>query len=116
MISLNPLWYINKYYKGSKGKIRKSFNNKLQRWSYSKVLDRLQLLCEEYGINFIKVDPRYTSQICNECGFKDRKNRNGESFKCLNCTLEIDADYNASINILHRGIYSFSTQNKLISI
>ena len=28
---------------------------------------------------------------------------NGESFKCIDCGEEIDADYNASINILRRG-------------
>lgn len=34
----------------SRGKIRKKFTNKLQRWVYSKVLEKLILLCEEEGI------------------------------------------------------------------
>ncbi len=41
----------------SKGKIRKQFNNKLQRWSYSKVLNKLSLRCEEQGIDFVKINP-----------------------------------------------------------
>jgi len=93
----------------SKGKIRKTFNKKLQRWSYSKVLDRLSNICEQFGINFIRIDPRHTSQICSSCGFKHKNNRNGELFKCLSCGFEADADFNASVNILHRGVYSPAT-------
>jgi len=93
----------------SKGKINKKFNNKLQRWSYSKVLDRLSLICEEAGINFKKVNPAYTSQTCSACGHIDKNNRNNEKFLCLCCGYKTDADYNASVNILHRGIYSSST-------
>lgn len=95
--------------KNSKGKIRKSFNNKLQRWSYSKVLSKLSMNCEVSGVDFIKVNPAYTSQTCSRCGFKHKDNRSLESFTCLSCGFEIDADYNASINILHRGVYSLST-------
>jgi len=95
--------------KDSSGKIRKSFNNKLQRWSYSTVLNRLELLCEEKGIDYRKVNPAYTSQTCSKCGFRHKDNRNSEKFKCLDCNFEADADYNASINILHRGIYSSTT-------
>lgn len=93
----------------SKGKINKKFNNKLQRWSYSKVLDRLSIICDERGINYKKVDPAYTSQTCSKCGHKHKDNRSGEKFKCLSCGYETDADYNASVNILHRGVYSPST-------
>ena len=32
------------------GRIRKKFNNKLQRWCYSKVVSKLERLCEENGI------------------------------------------------------------------
>jgi IS605 OrfB family transposase len=94
----------------SKGKIYKKFNNKLQRWSYSKVLNRLDQHCDETGITYLKVNPAYTSQTCSCCGFIHKNNRYGEKFLCLNCGYETDADYNASVNILHRGIYSSSTK------
>ncbi len=95
----------------SKGKIRKKFNNKLQRWSYLKVLSKLSAVCDESGINFIKVNPSYTSQTCSKCGSIHKESRNGEKFLCVDCGYEIDADYNASINILHRGVtYSPSTE------
>ena len=84
----------------SNGRIRKTFNNKLQRWLYSKVLNMLSMRCEEFGILFKKVNPAYTSQKCSSCGFTHKENRKAENFLCLNCKNKMDADFNASINIL----------------
>jgi IS605 OrfB family transposase len=89
----------------TKGKMRKSFNNKLQRWAYPKVLRKLTLTCEERGILFIKVPPEYTSQRCCGCGVICKSNRKGEIYKCA-CGILMDADYNAAKNILHLGAYS----------
>ena len=90
----------------SKGRIRKKFNNKLQRWVYKDVLNKLTMLCEETGILFRKIPPQYTSQRCSSCGVICKSNRNGEVYKCA-CGMLMDADLNASINILHIGKYGF---------
>jgi putative transposase len=87
----------------SKGRIFKKFNNKLQRWSYSKVLNKLSLRCEEQGILLKKVNPAYTSQKCSSCGFTHEENRKSEVFLCLDCGNTMDADFNASRNILALG-------------
>lgn len=84
-----------------KSKFSKRFNNKLQRWSYSKVLNKLQSRCETEGIKLIKINPSYTSQTCSCCGTVDKKSRKGERFKCTKCNMLMDADYNAAINILN---------------
>lgn len=89
----------------SKGKIKKTFMNKLQRWSYPKVLVKMQHLAEEAGILFTKVNPAYTSQKCCKCGVICKSNRKGKNYKCA-CGNEIDADLNAAINISHMGVYS----------
>lgn len=91
--------------KNSKGKIRKKFNNKLQRWSYSKVLNKLELLTEEQAVLLTKVNPAYTSQKCCSCGVICKSNRKGEAYKCA-CGNDIDADLNAAINLSHMGVYS----------
>jgi IS605 OrfB family transposase len=96
-----------------KSKLGKSINNKLQRWTYPKVLDKLERLCQENGIQLTKINPAYTSQTCSRCGTLDKKSRKGELFRCNSCNLEIDADYNASINILYRGVYNPSTSQSL---
>ena len=92
-----------------KSKLYKTINNKLQYWSYRQVLDRLNALSELKGFKVIKVEPAYTSQTCSRCGAIIKSNRNGEFYNC-SCGLTIDADTNAAINILHRGVYSPSTQ------
>jgi len=88
----------------SKGKIRKKFNNKLQRWVYVKVLGKCAMLCEELGVLFVKKAPQYSSQRCCFCGVICKSNRCGESYKCA-CGNIMDADLNAAKNILFMGRY-----------
>ncbi len=59
----------------------------------------------EYKTNVVRVDPKFTSQKCNECGEKDSKNRLSQSeFVCLSCGHISHADTNAAKNILSKGI------------
>jgi putative transposase len=87
---------------------KKYFNNKIQRWTYVKTIDKINRICEVKGINMVKVSPAYTSQTCSKCGHIDKNSRNKEEFLCVGCGYETDADYNASINIYNRGVYSLS--------
>ena len=84
---------------------RKNKNRQLQHWVYPKVVDKLERICQENGILLTKVDPAYTSQMCSKCGAIHEESRpNGSTrFKCIACGMEMDADLNASINILRRG-------------
>ena len=96
-----------------KSKLFRKINNKLQRWTYPKVFGKLDRLCQENGILLTKVNPAYTSQTCSGCGTLDKKSRQGEVFKCTSCNLEIDSDFNASINILQRGGFDPSSLRKI---
>jgi putative transposase len=59
----------------------------------------------EYKTTVVKINPKYTSQTCNECGSKDALSRISQSqFKCTNCGHEANADVNAAKNILGKGI------------
>lgn len=59
----------------------------------------------EYKTNVIRVNPKYTSQICNECGKKDAKSRLSQSeFVCVSCGHVSHADINAAKNIMSKGI------------
>lgn len=59
----------------------------------------------EYKTNVVRVDPKYTSQTCNQCGTVDSISRISQSkFKCTVCGHEANADVNAAKNILSKGI------------
>ena len=95
-----------------KSKLSSNMNNKLQYWSYRQVRDKLENLSEIEGFYLIKVNPAYTSQTCSSCGTIDKSSRQGEIYHCSTCGLLIDSDTNGAINILHRGIYSSSVNQK----
>ena len=78
--------------------------NRFSTWSKGILLERLSVKLTEKGIKETIVNPAYTSQVCCRCNhLGDRK---GKEFKCSNCNLNIDADFNASINIKKRKFIS----------
>jgi putative transposase len=61
---------------------------------------------------YAEVNPSYTSQICSCCGHKDKSNRKSQAiFVCGDCGLTMNADKNASFNILNRYIESLEIPN-----
>ena len=51
------------------------------------------------------VDPAYTSQTCSACNHTDKENRRTQAkFKCAACGFKANADHNAALNILARGL------------
>ncbi len=93
----------------SSGKVYKKTMNKLQRWSYDRTFNKLEQLSESKGFIIKKVDPAYTSQTCSKCGSVHEESRKGELYECVNCGMKLDADYNAALNILQRGVYGPSS-------
>jgi IS605 OrfB family transposase len=86
-----------------KSKFGNKINDKVSRWVYRKLIDKIKMMCEVKGITLVNVSPAYTSQTCSLCGSVHKDNRHGDLFKCTECGYEIDADYNASINIRNKG-------------
>ena len=59
----------------------------------------------EYKTNVVRVNPKYTSQTCNECGHVDSASRISQSeFKCTKCGHTAHADVNGAKNIMSKGI------------
>ena len=53
----------------------------------------------------LKVDAAYTSQTCSACGHISKENRRTQAtFKCVACGFKANADHNAALNILERGL------------
>lgn len=60
---------------------------------------------EERGGQLLLVDPKHTSQTCSCCGMKNSESRNSQAvFECVHCGFAANADHNAAINILTRGL------------
>jgi putative transposase len=80
----------------SKGKI---INKWLSDWSFWQLEQLLTYKAEALGKTVIKVDARYTSQKCSNCGKIDKCNRKGSHYKCNVCGYRGHADVNAARNI-----------------
>jgi putative transposase len=64
---------------------------------------KLADLEDRFGITSTEVNPAYSSQACNACGYVDKRNRRSQSrFVCLWCGHEKHADLNAASNIGER--------------
>jgi len=91
--------------------IRDDYNNNLskaiQEQNFYSIRTKLINKCKERNIELRLVDIFYpSSKTCSCCGSvkKDLK-LNDRIYKCCNCGLEIDRDYNASINLEKAKIY-----------
>ena len=62
---------------------------------------QIEYKSEEYGIKFIEVDRFYpSSKTCSHCGhIKSDLKLSDRTYKCPECGLIIDRDFNAAINL-----------------
>lgn len=89
---------------GKNVKAKAGLNREILTQSWGEIRQQLSYKAEWAGKRVIEVDPRFTSQTCQNCGSVDGKNRRGQQFRCLACGFETDADHNAAVNILRRGL------------
>ena len=85
----------------------KHFSKAIQEQNFYSIRTKLINKCKERNIELRLVDIFYpSSKTCSCCGSvkKDLK-LNDRIYKCCNCGLEIDRDYNASINLEKAKIY-----------
>ena len=65
----------------------------------------LEYKCNWYGKQLIVVSPKYTSQICSNCGVNTgKKPLDVREWTCDNCGTHHDRDINAARNILTKGL------------
>lgn len=84
-----------------------------QAWGQFKTF--LKYKMEWQGKKLIEVNPAYTKlsvklALVKLCGHISRKNRKSQaSFKCVKCGLTLNANENASVNILRKGLKQLSS-------
>ena len=94
-------------HKNSHKQLRKEITNA----TFSEIIRVLKYKCNWLNKIFIQVNPYYaSSQICSRCGNKESimKDIRVREYKCRKCGLEIERDYNASINILNEGLKCYN--------
>jgi len=85
---------------------KRGLNRVITQQSWGLLFELLEYKLKERGGQLIKVDPKFTSQTCNECGHVSKENRKSQDkFVCTACGHTANADINASKNILDRGIH-----------
>ena len=74
--------------------------------SWSEFVRQLEYKANWYGRKIVKVPTFYpSSKTCSSCGnIKETLTLSERIYLCECCGLEIDRDYNASINILRKGL------------
>ena len=91
-------------YKQFRYKRSKEFSKRLMELNFYTLQRYLKYKCENNGIEYIEVDKNYSAtQRCSNCGnVKVGDNKlsiNHRVYKCDKCGLEMDRDFNASINL-----------------
>ena len=85
----------------------KHLSKAIQEQNFYTIRNKLINKCKERNIELRIVDTFYpSSKTCSCCGSikKDLK-LNDRNYKCYNCGIEIDRDYNASMNLEKANIY-----------
>jgi len=72
--------------------------------SWNMLLRLIRYKAENAGSYFVEVNPKYTSQKCSSCGAIVQKSLSVRTHICPECSLVMDRDINASLNILRAGI------------
>lgn len=84
---------------------KRGLNRVITQQSWGLFFELLEYKLQERGGQLIKVDPKYTSQTCNNCGHISKENRKSQSkFVCNTCGYSENADVVGAKNILARGI------------
>jgi transposase len=87
---------LERVFQVRKGKVTSKF---LKSWSYPLIKQKLVDLSDAEGFSVVEVPNKFRSQRCNACGYVNKSNRKGKTFKCRKCCYSADADANAASNL-----------------
>lgn len=106
VIKTNPnvkIFVLEKLTGIRKNRKGKKMNTFLSQWNFHQLETILTYKTQPLGIDIIYIDPRYTSQACNQCGMINKNNRKKNKYTCK-CGWNSHADVNAALNIRGLGL------------
>jgi putative transposase len=92
-------------YLPNRGRVKSGLNRSISDAGWGQFISILRAKAEDAGRTWIEVDPRHTSDGCENCGFAAAGNRLTQAhFKCQRCLHCAPADEHAARNILRAGL------------
>jgi IS605 OrfB family transposase len=96
--------------------VRKAERDKHGKWAFYQLANYIEYKAKIAGVEVIRIDRKNTSRTCSNCGFCSKNNRiTQEKFKCKKCKFQINADYNAAINISRKAVIKQNQQRALVN-
>ena len=90
---------------GSNVAAKSGLNRAILDQSWGRLYDKIDYKAASAGGRFVRIPPQHTSQTCAACGVVDPKSRRSQvMFICTGCGHAGNAEVNAAIVILHRGL------------
>ena len=83
---------------------KRGLNRRISDQGWGRITRQLDYKAAWAGIQFVTVDPKYTSQDCSRCGQRNPGPTPARIYRCCGCGLEMDRDVNAAKNVLRRGL------------
>lgn len=82
-----------------------NYNRKVKFLGLSSLKQEVEHISRKYDIGVSTIHSSYTSKMCPVCGCIEDENRpNQETFECIECGYESNADFNAANNIKNRVV------------
>ena len=92
---------------GRNVKAKSGLNRQILNQGWGELRRQLEYKCGREGGELVAVPPAYTSRVCPNCGYQSAGIRpNRDTFRCLSCGFNADADRVGAVNVLRRAGYA----------
>ena len=92
-------------YRANGARAKAGLNGSISDAGWGQFISILRAKAEDAGRTLIEVDPRHTSDRCENCGHAAPENRVTQAaFECQRCSHRAQADEHAARNLLRAGL------------
>ena len=101
-IGIEKLKLSNMTRRGGSGK--RGMNRAMLDRALGKCKEIIKYKCDELGVDFVEVNPAYTSKTCSSCAYVNKElSLKARQWQCPSCRTKHDRDHNAAKNVLLRA-------------